>query len=85
MESRAQYRQIIGENLQRLRCRSGWSQQELCRELENRYPIRRSTYAKYETGESSIGAEVLVLLQELYHCSFDEFFRGVTAEKEIEE
>lgn len=82
MECRTQYRQVIGGNLQRLRCRSGWSQQELCHELEQyAYPIKRSTYAKYETGELSAGAEVLALLQELYHCPFDEFFSGIAVQE----
>lgn len=78
MECRAQYRQVIGGNLQRLRCRNGWSQQELCHELEQyACSLKRSTYAKYETGELSAGAEVLALLRELYRCPFEEFFNGV--------
>lgn len=79
MGRNAPHRQCIGGNLQRMRCQRGWSQQELCNELKQfDLALHRSTYAKYETGESSIPADVLVGLQRLYGCSFEAFFVGAT-------
>ncbi len=73
----APHRQCIGSNLQRMRCQRGWSQQELCNELRQfHFVLSRSTYAKYETGESGIPADVLVGLQRLYGCSYEDFFVG---------
>lgn len=66
----------IGENLRDLRCSNGYSQENLCAELQRRgCDIGRSTYAKYEYGELNIKVSVLRALKAIYQCEFDDFFK----------
>ena len=68
----------MGKNLRRLRLAAGYSQEKLCAELQRRNcDIGRSTYEKYENGELNIRASVIIELQKLYQCSYDEFFFGL--------
>ena len=68
----------LGDNLRRLRDKSGISQEKLCAELQRRgCDIGRSTYAKYEAGELNIKASVIVELKKIYNCSYDDFFFGL--------
>ena len=68
----------IGDNLRRLRDVAGISQEKLCAELQRRgCDIGRTTYAKYEAGELNVRASVIVTLQKIYECSYDEFFAGL--------
>lgn len=73
----------MGENLRRLRCNIGLSQEKLCAELQRRgCDIGRTTYAKYEAGELNIRISVLIELRKIYKCSYDEFFVGLDATQE---
>ena len=68
----------MGDNLRRLRCERGLSQEKLCAELQRRgCDIGRSTYAKYEAGELNIRASVIIELRKIYRCAYDEFFEGL--------
>ena len=68
----------LGDNLRRLRCEKGLSQEKLCAELQRRgCDIGRTTYAKYESGELNIRASVLVELRKIYQCAYDAFFAGL--------
>ena len=68
----------MGDNLRRLRVKSGLSQEKLCAELQRRgCDIGRTTYAKYEAGELNIRASVIVNLRKIYNCTYDEFFMGL--------
>ena len=68
----------LGDNLRRLRCEKGLSQEKLCAELQRRgCDIGRTTYAKYEAGELNIRASVLVELRKIYQCAYDAFFAGL--------
>lgn len=68
----------MGDNLRRLRCEKGLSQEKLCAQLQRRgCDIGRTTYAKYEAGELNIRASVLVELKKIYQCAYDEFFAGL--------
>ena len=65
----------MGDNLRRLRDKSGLSQEKLCAKLQCRgCDIGRTTYAKYESGELNIRASVIIELHKIYKCSYDEFF-----------
>ena len=73
----------MGDNLRRLRSRSGLSQEKLCAELQRRgCDIGRTTYAKYEAGELNIRASVLIGLRKIYNCAYDEFFSGLDTSEE---
>ena len=68
----------MGDNLRRLRVKSGLSQEKLCAELQRRgCDIGRTTYAKYEAGELNIRVSVIVNLRKIYNCTYDEFFMGL--------
>ncbi len=74
----------MGANLRKLRDKSGLSQEKLCAELQRKgCDIGRTTYAKYENGELNIRASVIVVLKEIYNCSYDDFFAGL--EKNIKQ
>lgn len=73
----------MGDNLRELRFKSGFSQEKLCAELQRKgCDIARSCYAKYEAGELNVRISVLLALKELYGCSFDDFFSGLTIEQD---
>lgn len=78
MEQKIRRDRNMGNNLRRLRDKSGLSQEKLCVELQRRgCDIARSCYAKYEAGELNIRASVLIELRKIYNCSYDEFFAGL--------
>lgn len=73
----------MGGNLKRLRKNQHISQEKLCAELQRRgCDIGRTTYAKYEAGELNIRVSVLIELQKIYGCSYDEFFQGLDSREE---
>lgn len=77
MEQKIRRDRNMGDNLRRLRSKSGLSQEKLCAELQRRgCDIGRTTYAKYEAGELNIRASVLIELRKIYNCSYDEFLWG---------
>ena len=81
MEQKIRRDRNMGDNLRRLRCQHGLSQEKLCAQLQLRgCDIGRTTYAKYESGELNIRASVLIELRKLYQCSYDEFFSGLDIE-----
>lgn len=78
MEQKIRRDRNMGDNLRRLRCNAGLSQEKLCAELQRRgCDIGRTTYAKYESGELNIRASVIITLRQLYQCSYDAFFFGL--------
>lgn len=83
MEQKIRRDRNMGDNLRRLRQRSGLSQEKICAELQRRgCDIGRTTYAKYESGELNIRASVIIELKKYYRCSYDEFFAGLDASEE---
>ena len=76
MEQKLRRDRNIGENLRRLRCANGLSQEKLCAELQRRgCDIGRTTYAKYESGELNVRISVLDELKDIYNCTYDELLR----------
>ena len=76
MEQKIRRDKYIGQNLRRLRDKSGISQEKLCVELQRRNcDIGRSTYEKYELGELNVKVSVLIALKEFYQCEYDDFFK----------
>lgn len=75
----------MGDNLRRLRKQNKLSQEKLCAKLQRLgCDIGRTTYAKYESGELNIRASVLIGLTEIYHCSYDAFFAGLSIDTEYD-
>ena len=78
MEQKIRRDRNMGDNLRRLRLDHDISQEKLCAELQRRgCDIGRSTYAKYEAGELNIRAGVIIELNKIYNCSYDDFFEGL--------
>jgi len=68
----------MGDNLRKLRDKSGLSQEKLCAELQrNGCDIGRTTYAKYESGELNIKISVIVKLKKIFNCTYDDFFENM--------
>lgn len=83
MEQKIRRDRNMGENLRRLRLQSKLSQEKLCAKLQLfGCDIGRTTYAKYESGELNIRANVLIALHRIYSCSYDEFFAGLEKSEE---
>ncbi len=83
MEQKIRRDRNMGENLRRPRLQSKLSQEKLCAKLQLfGCDIGRTTYAKYESGELNIRANVLIALHRIYSCSYDEFFAGLEKSEE---
>lgn len=79
MEQKIRRDRNMGDNLRRLRTEARLSQEKLCAELQRRgCDIGRTTYAKYEAGELNIRVSVLIELRNIYHCTYDDFFEGLS-------
>ena len=71
----------LGDNLRAMRLRRHLTRPKLCIMLQCRgCDINAPTYTKYEYGQLNIRVSVLIHLQQLYGCSFDDFFTGLGAE-----
>ncbi|WP_317854370.1 helix-turn-helix transcriptional regulator [Chakrabartyella piscis] len=65
----------IGVNLRNLRKNSKLTQEQVVARLQlKESTTTRSIYSRYETGELNIKISDLVILKELFNCSFDDFF-----------
>ena len=83
MEQKIRRDRNMGDNLRRLRSKSGLSQEKLCAELQRRgCDIGRTTYAKYEAGELNIRASIIIELRKFYRGTYDEFFAGLDTPEE---
>ncbi len=79
MEQKLRRDRCMGDNLRRLRLERNLSQEKLCAELQLKgCDIGRTTYEKYERGELNIRISVLIALREIYNCSYETFFEGLT-------
>ena len=67
----------FGDRLRRLRKANGYTQEGAATQLN----VERSTYTKYETGDSMPHQETLLRLAELFHVSVD-YLLGNTASVE---
>ncbi len=82
MEQKLRRDRCMGDNLRKLRKRSGLSQEKLCAELQRHFcDIGRSTYEKYENGELNIRISVLIQLRKIYGCTYDDFFEGLDVQE----
>lgn len=68
----------IGDNLRRLRKQAGLSQGQVAAKLQVLgLPMSREIVSQMEHGRYSIRVSVLVALKDLYHVSYEDFFRGL--------
>ena len=73
----------IGPNLRGLRRKNGLSQEKVVAKLQLMgIPISREILSQMELGHYSIRVSVLLGLKEIYGASFDDFFVGLSIEKE---
>jgi len=69
----------IGTNLKTLRLRSGLSQEDVAARLQIMgFSISREIISQMERGCHNIRVSVLIALKDIYHASFDDFFKGLT-------
>lgn len=68
----------IGANLQNLRKKSGYTQEQICAQMSiHGRPMARSTYAQIETGARNIFISDLLVLKDILHATYDDIFRDL--------
>lgn len=71
------------KNIKRLRKRAGLTQEQTVAKLQLLgSPISRSTFSLIEMGRGNIYASDLVGLRQVFNADFDEFFEGISPERE---
>lgn len=65
-------RQIIAQNIKRLREASSFTQEQIASFLG----IGRSAYANYETGDRELPLNLMERLSDLYGCELSDLFEG---------
>lgn len=74
----------FGNNLRRIRKAHGYTQEEIVAKLQlKNLDISRSAYAQIECGTYNIRISQLIALKEIYNISFDDFFEGISIEKDL--
>ena len=69
----------IGGNLRALRNRVHLTQEEVAARLQVLgIPISREVISQMELGHYSIRVSVLLALKDIYHASYDDFFKGLS-------
>lgn len=72
----------LGMNLRAIRNKHKYTQEQIVAKLQVLgSETNRSIYSRYETGELNIKISDLVGLKEIYDCSYDDFFIGLTYQK----
>lgn len=69
----------LGQNIRRLRKQAGMTQAMAATRLQLQgSTMSRSTLSNIETGRRNIKASDLVLLKEIFHAGYDEFFKSAS-------
>lgn len=73
----------LGENIRTLRLNKGLTQEQTVAKLQLMgSPISRSTYSLIEMGRGNVFVSDLVGLQQIFDVSFDEFFVGISVQRD---
>ena len=67
--------QVIGKSLQKLRIKSGYSQEDVAERLN----ITSKSYGEYERGDSTLNILRLIKLAEIFECELDELLVGISS------
>lgn len=68
----------IGSQIRALRMNCSMTQDQVVTRLQLDGSVTtRSIYSRYETGELNIKISDLVMLKNIFKCSFDDFFIGL--------
>lgn len=70
----------IGDNLRKLRCCAGLSQEKAAAKLQVMgFPVSREMISQMELGKYNIRISILLAMKEIYKVnSMDDFFRDLT-------
>ncbi len=73
----------FSENLKRIRKKKGLTQEQTVIKLQLLgSPISRSTYSLIEMGRGNIFMSDLIGLKSIFEVEFDEFFEGISIQRE---
>lgn len=73
----------LGHNIRTLRTSKGMTQPEVVAKLQTYgIEISRSYYSRIEIGQLNVHVSVLVALQEIFQCSYSDFFTGLREQLE---
>ncbi len=77
-------RQILGQNIAKMRIERGWSQADVVRKLQLvGSPLSRDGYANIETGRGNVFDSDLVALKEVFGVDFADFFVGIPTSRKL--
>lgn len=69
----------MGTNIRELRKQCNLTQEEVTAKLQIlEHDITRSVYSRYETGELNIKISHLIALKDIFKCTYDDFFKGLS-------
>lgn len=69
----------MGTNIRELRKQCNLTQEEVTAKLQIlEHNITRSVYSRYETGELNIKISHLIALKDIFKCTYDDFFKGLS-------
>ncbi len=69
----------IGHNLQKLRQKSGLSQEQVSAQLQLRgHSVTREMISQMERGKYNIRISILLELADIYHVEIQEFFQDIS-------
>ena len=73
----------LGENIKSLRVKAGLTQEQTVAKLQLMgSPISRSTYSLIEMGRGNVFASDMVGLQQIFGAKFEDFFKGLSVQRE---
>ena len=67
--------QVIGKSLQKLRLKTGYSQEEIAERLN----ITSKSYGEYERGDATLNILRLIQIAEIFECEIDELLVGISS------
>lgn len=76
----------IGANLKKLRKAAHYTQEGLTAQMQlYGCATTRGIYSQIETGTYNIRISELLVLKEIFHCEWEDFFKGLPTPKKAEE
>ena len=83
MGQKSKQDQCVGTNIRAQRLKMGWTQEQTVAKLQLLgVDMARDYYAHIENGSYNIRTSELTALQQLFRCSYDDFFANLNAKND---
>lgn len=78
MDQKIKQDKCIGTNLQKLRVKTGLTQEQVSAKMQLfGIDMSRDFYAHIENGSYNVRTSELIAFHQIFKCSFDDFFEGL--------